>query len=186
MGIFPAVRETFLAAVEALHELNDGEPLGRVEYEISYRSRRISVAQACGLVWGCTDILPGQVDADINEILEPRSLGTGTYAAAARALLDYLKGTPSGVNAEVDAQLTRLYDRRDKCMERLEIMLGVKLLGAPPAAWSQIERMSIRNKATQALEAWEERDCPGAARHRPRPPRARSKKGCRLSLSSAS
>jgi hypothetical protein len=38
---------------------DDGEPEPTVEYEIGYEPRQIPISRACGLVWNCTDILPG-------------------------------------------------------------------------------------------------------------------------------
>ena len=53
------IRDAFHAAVEAFGEWDDGEPVPFVDFEVDGRGRRISLAQACGLVWGCTDMLEG-------------------------------------------------------------------------------------------------------------------------------
>jgi hypothetical protein len=57
------IQDAFLEAVEAFEDWNPSGPLSpaRVGYEIRHRPQQISVAEACGLVWGCTDILPGTV-----------------------------------------------------------------------------------------------------------------------------
>jgi hypothetical protein len=60
-----------------------------VEHELNYKPQRISLARACGLVWNCTDIVPG----DIADLLFDEGLAAKrrTYGAIARAILDDLK-----------------------------------------------------------------------------------------------
>jgi hypothetical protein len=52
------IRETFLAAIEAYEQTPSGQRPPRIPHQINYRERQISIAEACGLVWGCTDIMP--------------------------------------------------------------------------------------------------------------------------------
>jgi hypothetical protein len=80
------VRDTFVAAVEAFEGWEAGEAEPTVEYEIGYVPRPISLSRACGLVWNCTDIMPGlwfqtllDCGLDINR---------QTYAACARAMFE--------------------------------------------------------------------------------------------------
>jgi hypothetical protein len=76
------VRDMFLEAIEAYRAWQPGEPEPKIEFEVRYRPRLISISQACGLLWNCTDILPGaEVDA-----LDGLPLRQRTYAAAARAM----------------------------------------------------------------------------------------------------
>lgn len=154
------IRDAFHAAVEAFGEWGDGEPEPFVDFEVNYRARRISLAQACGLIWGCTDNLgqQGISELDMNGI---ELAGKCTYAAAARAMLDHLKEIPGGVSSVRDAQLEQLYDRRDRHAERLEIMLGVRDLGKPPADLDRIERMRVRIAAERMIEQWQKQ--PGGA-----------------------
>jgi hypothetical protein len=78
------IRDTFLEAVEAWYHWQEPEPQPTVTFEMNYQPRQISLAKACGLVWNCTDILPGGyvtmlLDWEVN-------LKSRTYASAARAL----------------------------------------------------------------------------------------------------
>jgi hypothetical protein len=80
------VRDTFLAAIEAYENWNDGEPEPTVEFEVGYVPRQIPISKACGLVWNCTDILPGLAwdsveGTDLIEDVKHR-----TYGAVARAM----------------------------------------------------------------------------------------------------
>src|SRR5258706_15004075 len=120
-----------------------------------YRTRSISFADACGLVWGCTDILPGHVFRTLTEDVE-LDIKRQTYAAAAHAMLHYLKSRPNGVTAVADQRIKRLYDKRDELWDRLEIMIGVRDLGKPPAELDWIERAKVRLVADRAIEALED------------------------------
>jgi len=149
------IRDAFHAAVEAFGEWDDGDAAPFVDFEIDHRPRRISLAQACGLVWGCTDVF-GQDGIVELEMYGIDLAGLRTYGAAARALLARLKETPGGVIPARDAQLQRLFDRRDRRAERLEGMLGVRDLGKPPAALDHTEQMQIRFEAERLVEHWQE------------------------------
>jgi hypothetical protein len=147
------IRDAFHAAVEAFGEWDDGEPVPFVDFEVDGRGRRISLAQACGLVWGCTDMLENLDVAEL-EMCGIKHTGVRTYAGAARSLLNHLRETPGGVNSARDAQIERLFNRRDRHAERLEIMLGVRDLGKPPDDCERVERMQIRIAAERLIEQW--------------------------------
>jgi hypothetical protein len=85
------VRDTFIAAIEAWLDWKPGEPEPKVEHEVNYVSRLVSLSNACGLVWNCTDILPGPWDDRL--VGEGLPMKRRTYAAAARAMLDNIKQT---------------------------------------------------------------------------------------------
>jgi hypothetical protein len=92
------VRDTFLRAIDAFYDwrMTPGKSIEpTVEHEINYEPTQISLAQACGLVWRCTDTLPGLAFNMIaNEDLD-LGLRSSTYAAAAHAMAAYLKTHPS-------------------------------------------------------------------------------------------
>jgi hypothetical protein len=71
-------------------------------------------------------------------------------------MLHYLKGYAAGVDSAADARLKRLYDKRDKLWDHLEIMIGVRDLAKPPAALTPAERWQVRCMADKAIESWEE------------------------------
>jgi hypothetical protein len=78
------VRDTFLAAVEAFMDWDGKGSEPTVEYEIHYEPHQIPISRACGLVWNCTDIIPGDVfDRLLDEQLD---IKRRTYAACARAM----------------------------------------------------------------------------------------------------
>jgi hypothetical protein len=52
-------QDTFLAALDAYENWNDGEPEPKITHEVNYEPREITISEACGLVWNCSDILPG-------------------------------------------------------------------------------------------------------------------------------
>jgi hypothetical protein len=83
------IRDTFIAAIDAFRAWKDGEPEPMVEFEINYEPVEIPISKACGLVWNCTDILPG-IDFSTLEYcgIEPKRR---SYAAAAHALLEAIK-----------------------------------------------------------------------------------------------
>lgn len=112
------IRDTFCAAIDAFISSDEGEPLPLVSYDIHYRERQISIAEACRLVWNCTDILPSIEFRWLNDSLKEPPV-TQTYAAAARALLRELQQAGL-VNHEVDIARRRLYDARDAAWRDLE------------------------------------------------------------------
>lgn len=78
-------RETFSNALEAVCRRRGRAPFPKIEFD----GRKISVADACGLVWNCTDALPS-ADASMIEMLTDRR--AGSYAAAARRLKKVIAG----------------------------------------------------------------------------------------------
>jgi hypothetical protein len=78
------VHDCFLAAIDAFEAWEDGEPEPTVEHEVHYRPVVITISQACGLVWNCSDILPALVVRQLEDC--DVTLTRVTYAAAARAL----------------------------------------------------------------------------------------------------
>jgi hypothetical protein len=59
------VRDAFLAALEAYLNWEDGDPEPTVEFEVNYEPREITISKAAGLVWNCSDTLPGWAMEDI-------------------------------------------------------------------------------------------------------------------------
>ncbi len=53
------IRSAFLDAVEAYSGWNDGDPEPCVEVEIHYEPRSTPISRVCGMLWNCTDIIPG-------------------------------------------------------------------------------------------------------------------------------
>jgi hypothetical protein len=53
------IRDTFLEAVEAYANWEPGSTAPTVTREINYVPHEIGLADACRLVWNCTDVLPG-------------------------------------------------------------------------------------------------------------------------------
>jgi hypothetical protein len=84
------VRDTAMAAFEAWLGWDYSDPEPTVEYEIHYEPHQISISRACGLVWNCTDIVPGWIIDEIvvNELLPIKSR---TYAAVARAIIEDMR-----------------------------------------------------------------------------------------------
>ena len=80
------VRECVLNAVKAFLDWQAGGPEPTVEYEVHYVPRPIKISKACGLLWNCTDILPGGAFQDLE--YAGVELKRQTYAAAAHAMLE--------------------------------------------------------------------------------------------------
>ena len=55
------VRDAFCKAVYAFHRWDGTGPEPKVEFEVNYQPTLISLSEACGLVWNCTDVLPGDL-----------------------------------------------------------------------------------------------------------------------------
>ena len=146
------VTHSYLAA-EAFTETAPGKHPPRVPFQVRYRDRTISVAEACGLVWNCTDIMPGSEFAALRDCLaEPPS--RQTYAAVAHALLRELRDQHE-VNSGTDARLKRLYDRRDTMIEET-----AKLIAAENGLdlTDPLQRGRARVTVDDALERWETRE----------------------------
>jgi hypothetical protein len=56
-----------------------------VTFEINYEPHDIPISRACGLVWNCTDIIPGTDFDMVRDCCEPEPK-MQTYAACARAM----------------------------------------------------------------------------------------------------
>ena len=78
------VRDTFLQALEAYLQWENGDPEPKVTYEVRYEPQEISISEACGLVWNCTDIVPSLAFGTLEDC--GIECSRQTYAAAARAL----------------------------------------------------------------------------------------------------
>jgi hypothetical protein len=89
------VRDTALAAFDAWMDWNRLEEPDdpTVEYEIQYVPHQITITRACGLVWNCTDIVPGAVFDPLCE--EGLPIKRQTYAACARAIVEDIKTNPT-------------------------------------------------------------------------------------------
>ena len=91
------IRDTACDAFEAWLEWDGCPPEPTVEYQINRVPRQIPISRACGLVWNCTDIVPGDLfdrlqDASIDDIGEP-AMKLRTYAACARYILGNIKAS---------------------------------------------------------------------------------------------
>lgn len=89
------VRETASNAFLAWLDWDGTFPEPIVEYEINYVPRHIPISQACGLVWNCTDIVPGllfdPLQEEASQLTDGPAIKTRTYAACARFILDDIK-----------------------------------------------------------------------------------------------
>ena len=59
------IEGVIVAAIEAFCAWDGKSPAPTVSFEARYKSRQISLANACGLVWNCSDILPDSVFRDV-------------------------------------------------------------------------------------------------------------------------
>jgi hypothetical protein len=87
------VRSAFEEAVEVMVKWNGREPEPKVDFEVNYEPRKISLLQACKLVSRCTDTLPGWIFDELQEF----GLKGGTYAAGAKAWKVGLKQSAASV-----------------------------------------------------------------------------------------
>jgi hypothetical protein len=112
------IRDTFIQAINAFVDSEPGTPLPLVPYEIHYRERLISIAEACRLLWHCNDILPGNTFDALRDCLKSPP-ETQTYAAAAQALLRELQ-IAGQVDSPADIARRQLYDALDADWRNLE------------------------------------------------------------------
>jgi hypothetical protein len=79
------IRDAFGDAMFAFMDWDRKTPEPTVDVEIHHEPRKMTISQVCGLVWNCSDILPGRF---IDWIAEACGLERmrNTYAAAARAI----------------------------------------------------------------------------------------------------
>ena len=73
------IRDAFLKGVEVLWKTGS-------EPKLDVRDRVLSLSDLCGLLWNCTDIMPGLELGLIGDLCEERSPRAGSYGACARAL----------------------------------------------------------------------------------------------------
>lgn len=152
------VRDMFREAIEAYVHWNSGEPEPTVEYEFHYEPQQITLSQACGILWNCSDILPR---SDF-EWLERcgLELKRQTYAAAAQAMLQEIK-TPVPIvafeqfnhpkTALICWELTGI---RAMSREDLESLTKEPLSGAKPTPRCHGNRIRL----SRSLEVGEQLD----------------------------
>lgn len=80
------IRDTFLAALDAYHAWDEGEPEPRVDHERDHHAHSIPISQAARLVWNCTDILPHDARATLELCGLDQGMRRWTFASAARAM----------------------------------------------------------------------------------------------------
>jgi hypothetical protein len=88
-GHFPGhVRDAFLDAIEAFTAWKDGDPEQAVEMEHHYEPHPVSLSTMCGLLWNCTDVLPGSAFDALADALDGFDIDMRrrTYAVAARSM----------------------------------------------------------------------------------------------------
>ena len=82
------LRNAFLEAVEAFEVWEEGSP----EPTVEVRDQPIRLSVLCGLLWNCSDIMPGLDQRQLEGVLPSRYIGEDrsgtcfTYARAARAM----------------------------------------------------------------------------------------------------
>ena len=78
------LRDAFLEAIDAYENWQNGEPQPTVDV----RDRPVPIADVCGLVWNCTDILPNSVCSQLDNLFAhgENFRAGGTYAQGARLL----------------------------------------------------------------------------------------------------
>jgi hypothetical protein len=87
------VRETACDAFQAWMDWDGKSPEPTVEYEVNYLPRLIPISEACGLVWNCTDIVPGDDFNRLQSDLEDcgQTVKSQTYGACAQAIMSDIK-----------------------------------------------------------------------------------------------
>jgi hypothetical protein len=101
MGHAPGhVRDTACAAFEKTMEWRGQGPEPTVDFEINYEPHPIPISRACGMVSNCTDIVPGNLFDRLRSDMEQfggKQIRRCTYAACARAILEYIKENRAAV-----------------------------------------------------------------------------------------
>src|SRR5579863_8377284 len=92
------VRDTAHDAFRAWLAWDDG-PEPTVSYESSYTPRLIPISKALGLVWNCTDMVPGYLFDHLQEAVSADEpvIKHRTYGACARALVENIKSRRQSV-----------------------------------------------------------------------------------------
>jgi hypothetical protein len=83
------VRDMFLSAIESFEAWPTNTPEPMVDFEVRFEPRPITLTRACGIVWNCSDILPGSAFETLIDC--GLQLKRRTYAAAARAMSERIK-----------------------------------------------------------------------------------------------
>ena len=80
------IRDAFLEAAEAFGAWKAGEP----EPTVDVREQPMTLSRICGLVWNCSDIMPGSEARALADVLPldeaRRTTRIETYAQGARAM----------------------------------------------------------------------------------------------------
>ena len=76
------VRESFVESVQAYLDWDDGDPEPMVELR---EHAAVPISRICGILWNCTDTMPGNLCAELKGLDGPIDHG-GTYAQGARFL----------------------------------------------------------------------------------------------------
>jgi hypothetical protein len=90
------IRDAFCNAMWAFIDWDRNDPEPTIEVEIRYRPRKMTVSQVCGLLWNCSDILPGVLSEQIAEACQVDNMHQ-TYAAAARLVIRELKSSAPAI-----------------------------------------------------------------------------------------
>ena len=87
------VREAAGDAFASWTDWDGTSPEPTVEYGVGYVPRSILISKMCGLVWNCTDIVPGDLFHELHDALEMsgRTPRPRTYGACAQAILEDIK-----------------------------------------------------------------------------------------------
>ncbi|WP_448041112.1 hypothetical protein [Bradyrhizobium liaoningense] len=91
------VRDTACDAFEAWLKWHGSLPEPTVKHEINYMPQQIPISRACGLVWNCSDIVPGdlfdRLQYAAQSELREGAIRMRTYAACARYILADIKAS---------------------------------------------------------------------------------------------
>lgn len=91
------LRNAFLEAIEAFETWEKGAD----EPTVDVRDRPVTISRLCGLLWNCSDTMPGIEQRHLESLLPGRWIGEdrsgtlNTYAMAARALREHIAQQPA-------------------------------------------------------------------------------------------
>jgi hypothetical protein len=81
------IRDAFCEAVHAFMGWDGTGPEPTVALEVNYEPQPVTVSTMCGLVWNCSDVLPGELFRWLRDDLpDDDAPRIQTYGAAARAM----------------------------------------------------------------------------------------------------
>jgi hypothetical protein len=84
-GHYPGhLRDAFIGGIEAYCDWEPGTPEPTVAVEFGHVPRQMTLSELCGVMWSCSDFLPGHEVGQLEGC--GIELRTHTYAAAARAM----------------------------------------------------------------------------------------------------